>query len=257
MKLNEYLSNLNFKEKVIFFPQLPFLFYKSRIKKVPLYATDLIVPINGQKTVLSLLWRGPENYVPVWFSKIDFKAVLGDEKIFLDIGSNIGLFSAMVFKETKANVYLFEINPSINKLLKRMAKDLDKSKINIFGGGLSNKKCKQNISFDSNFSLMGTLDIDRYKDKNNFKTQGQVQVYTLDSLSKSLLQDKKIGMIKLDVEGWEDKVLMGAKKLLKRDFPQILFEANRPGDFEKCEKILKPIGYKFFKLSETDWLAKI
>lgn len=213
---------------------------------------DLILPISKHKTVLSLLWKNPEARMPKWFRELDFN--LKGKKIFLDIGSNIGFFSAFFLKRGGEKAYLFEINPSINDLLRKASLDYA-GQINVCGYGLSETNSEKEFYSDTPFSLMSSLDAKRYADKKNFKKRGIIKVYSLDAVANSLLENEKISLIKIDVEGLEDKVLIGAQETLKKQYPPIIFEANRTGDFEKCEKILKLIGYKFRQLDETNWLA--
>ena len=63
MDFNLYLGGLSFNEKITFLSQFPLLIAKSRMKNIPLYAIDLIVKIKDNNTVLSLLWRNPENHL--------------------------------------------------------------------------------------------------------------------------------------------------------------------------------------------------
>ena len=64
-----------------------------------------------------------------------------------------------------------------------------------------------------------------------------VQVNTLDSYN---IQD--VDFIKIDVEGYETRVLQGGLETIKRDSPAILCEINR-GDFS-ARQLLESIGYK-------------
>ena len=87
------------------------------------------------------------------------------------------------------------------------------------------------------------IDSERYKDKGFFKTH-KIAISTLDHF----VLTKRIKKI-------EYKVLLGAKKTIIFNTPDIIFEANRVGDFKKCEKILGPMGYKFSRLDNNNYLA--
>ena len=64
-----------------------------------------------------------------------------------------------------------------------------------------------------------------------------VKVRTLDSYA---IRD--VDFIKIDVEGYEPRVLRGAMETIQRDSPAILCEINQ-GDFT-ARQILESIGYK-------------
>lgn len=59
-------------------------------------------------------------------------------------------------------------------------------------------------------------------------------------------------LIKIDVEGAEDKVFEGAKKLLAEHTPILLFESNTKG--ERCKRFLEEFGYKSF---DADHLGEV
>jgi hypothetical protein len=62
---------------------------------------------------------------------------------------------------------------------------------------------------------------------------------------------ESVGFIKVDVEGHELAVLLGARKILERDRPAILVEAeerHRPGAVQSIRDLLTPLGYHGFML---------
>lgn len=64
---------------------------------------------------------------------------------------------------------------------------------------------------------------------------------TLDALTESLGIPS---LIKVDVEGHEDKVLNGASELLTEHRPQWLIEFHSPGLHQYCVSLLRTHGYK-------------
>ena len=79
----------------------------------------------------------------------------------------------------------------------------------------------------------------------------EVEVRTLDSLSQNLrLDEARTIVVKIDVEGFEDKVLKGALETLKRFKPFLSIDIhNHPGREDMtdgaCMAILSPLGYWF------------
>lgn len=73
-----------------------------------------------------------------------------------------------------------------------------------------------------------------------------VSVVTLDSWVNQNLQ-RKVDLIKMDVEGAEIEALQGARGTLVRDGPELLIQAyhlrNGQRTFEHCAGLLREIGY--------------
>ncbi len=104
---------MNTGEKILFLSQLSLLAVVSRISNVPIYSIRLPLAIGKNKTLLPFLWKNSEQLVPKWFSDFDFDSLQG--KILLDIGSHIGLFSAVFLKKGgKKHTCLISILPLMN-----------------------------------------------------------------------------------------------------------------------------------------------
>ena len=78
--------------------------------------------------------------------------------------------------------------------------------------------------------------------KGNVKPEGRstlsVPIRTLDSFELPATID----FVKMDVEGYEPRILQGAEKTIKASWPMVLCEINR-GDFT-AQKILESWGYR-------------
>jgi hypothetical protein len=69
-----------------------------------------------------------------------------------------------------------------------------------------------------------------------------VPVSTADAV---LPADMPVDLVKIDVEGFEDKVLEGMQETLKRWHPAIIFEVLPGGPAKAIEDVLRPLGYSF------------
>jgi FkbM family methyltransferase len=145
-------------------------------------------------------------------------------KDFIDIGSHIGTYSWLLSPHFNY-VHAFEPNKEIyNYLCGNIALRNQSHKINTYNLGISDKE--DNLTFymrSHDGGGSGFEDID-----SNEPTQdiGKLPVKTLDSFNFN-----NIGFIKIDVEGHEKKVLLGAKETLeKNNYPPILFESWAPGE---------------------------
>lgn len=70
-----------------------------------------------------------------------------------------------------------------------------------------------------------------------------VSLVTLDSL----VNDLRVGFIKIDVEGYEEEVLQGGAQTLQRDKPNLLIEIEErhcPGAIQRVRALLEGFGYK-------------
>lgn len=182
-----------------------------------------------------------------------FKGMLAN-KIVLDIGANIGNHTVAFSKFSKM-VYAFEPNSYVFDVLKLNIKNLK----NVRGFNFGASNANQNIIAKvprRNFAG-GSIDLDK---KNSKPHQFYEIFFKLKALDEfSVLSQKDIGLIKIDVEGHELNALKGMKNLLKKNKPVILFEQNRGIANQTSLEIdfMKSIGYKFlYDLSDFEkWIT--
>lgn len=166
--------------------------------------------------------------------------------LILDIGANIGNHS-LYFSNFSKQVFSYEPNPNTFELLKFNTKNL--SNINIYNIGISNKNENKFLN-ESNFNIgdSAIVSSDEKKDieKNN-KTLHEISSMKLDDLEH--LSDKKISMIKIDVEQHEYEVMDGASKLIENNQPVLIFEHNIETSKKqtlKINKFIKEKGYVIY-----------
>ena len=123
--------------------------------------------------------------------------------IFLDIGANMGYYSIMASDFGFDKIYAFEPLP---KMIKRMSKNIKinnlENLIEIIPFALGNLKKKVDIY--EGVENLGGSSIINYNKSNN---KSEVNMITLnDFISQKSI--KNICALKIDVEGFEDRVLM-------------------------------------------------
>lgn len=79
----------------------------------------------------------------------------------------------------------------------------------------------------------------------------KVESYRLDKFLKTIsLDNRKISIVKLDVEGHESHVIRGAKETIKAHLPILICEFNSDEVgrlcFEEIRDELRPLGYNFY-----------
>ncbi|HBQ98306.1 MULTISPECIES: FkbM family methyltransferase [unclassified Roseofilum] len=175
-----------------------------------------------------------------WGSEALLTQFLDGEKVFIDVGANIGYYSLLAAPLSR-EVYAFEPDPRVIKILE--------DNISQF------QNC--HIVKEALYSQVGTMEISlkampelnslvRTKIEDEVEKM-TVKVNTLENFMTEYPSVKVAG-IKTDAEGADFEILLGAKKLLTRDQPLVLSEAY-PNT--KLLNFIESIGfscYAFVKL---------
>lgn len=141
-------------------------------------------------------------------------------RVAVDVGANIGNHS-LYFSDRFEHVISLEPNPRVFELLSFNSKL--RGNIQPLNIGASDVGGDRTLSFSPGNWGGGQL-VDRTRHQTN---SVPVTVKRLDDLDE--LGSHSVGLIKIDVEGHELQVLMGAIEILLRSRPVILFE-QQPAD---------------------------
>ena len=180
------------------------------------------------------------------FSKIDCA-----NSSCLDIGANIGNHSVF-FANFFSNIYSFEPYPDSYYLLKFNSKNFNNIKTFNFGASDIDENQYMYIATNTTMSR-NTLFSDRVEPKKIDQIHPKkikVELKNLDNLLKEN-KVKKISFIKIDIEGYEYKALIGLKNTIINDSPIIVLEQWIDA-FDEVKKTTKSIDflkknhYKFF-----------
>tara|TARA_A100001037_G_scaffold116923_1_gene106345 strand:+ start:344 stop:1204 length:861 start_codon:yes stop_codon:yes gene_type:complete len=219
------------------------------------------IEINNKETILFI-----PNYTVKWrvetiFSKepetlewIDtFKAIDNKTIIFWDIGANIGLYS--IYAAQKINnikIYSFEPSTSNLRVLSR----------NIFLNNLSEKisisqfplTSKKNVFLDINESefiegwSMNSFGTKKGYDGEEIKVKQKYKIFgtSIDNLVENEVIELP-NYVKIDVDGIEDLILEGAKKILSNKTLKSLsieLNENYEHQYNKIIKMMESFGFK-------------
>jgi FkbM family methyltransferase len=160
----------------------------------------------------------------------------------VDVGANIGNH-ALYFAGYFANVVALEPNPRLFELLAinaRLSKNIHPLNI-----GASDVSKEMSLSYDSANWGGGKLSKDRPDASRAFNVP--VKVQRLDDLVE--LAEHPVGLLKIDVEGHELRVLQGAATLIARSRPVVLFEQHPHEAANGSSRVadwLRANGYKSF-----------
>ncbi len=224
-----------------------FLFQLEKEVKIKLYKDSIL-----SKLIYNGFEKKERDYV---------MSQLNNGDIFVDVGSNIGLFSlpASIKVGDTGRVICFEPAPTtFNRLLENI--NINKfHNLDIRNLGLSDKQGE----------LQFHLYNDGYDAWNSFAADKNLQSDVAISVRTSTLDhelsdiDKsRIKLIKIDVEGWEKFVLHGGKEFFTNYDPIVLIEFTDTNTFNagysiyELYDIMINWGYTWYRLGENNELEK-
>ena len=151
------------------------------------------------------------------------------EKTFIDVGAHIGsIISSVIHYDRSINIIAIEAIPDKVKNLRKKYRD-----ITIYDCAVG--EAESVTTFYINTVESGYSSLRKPSLEDALKTvEIEVPVKQLDSL----ISDKNIDVIKIDVEGAEFEVLKGANTIILDNRPIIMFE-SAPGDYDNKKKIYK------------------
>lgn len=185
------------------------------------------------------------------------------DKIFIDVGAHIGTYTlslAPLFRE----VHAFE--PQLMKFYALCGGIALNEYINVRPYNLALGTHEEHGTHKDLLSIKGdgagsgtTFDPEVIsKHPGGLLRADSVELRSLDSFD---FHD--VGLLKVDVETWEENVMRGAEEMLLREHPPILFESwNFPWFLPRRESLfayLRGLGYKIFPIRGHDimWLANM
>jgi FkbM family methyltransferase len=140
----------------------------------------------------------------------------------IDIGSCVGMWTRELASKFK-KVYCFEPNPNF---IECFNKNITENNVELFRYGLSYSE--HTASQEQKSTILN-------------ETEGNVICKTLDSFNL-----KDIDFIKIDVDGFEHKVLRGAVETIRNNSPAINIELKydkRKDTVNHCMELLTRLGY--------------
>lgn len=204
-------------------------------------------------SVLSrLIWNKFEKEETDYMCKVLKK---GD--VFIDVGSNIGLFSLIASKIVgeEGKVICFEPSPLTYSRLKENVKINNFNNLDIRNLGLSDSRGELTFYVSKNgYDAWNSFSPSK---DNKLELSINVPVSTLD-FELNDIDKSKIKLVKIDVEGWEKFVLQGAKEFLTNFNPIVMVELTEQNTFNsgysvhEIYDIMKNFGYTWYRLQQGE-----
>jgi|GEM_PF-1601590 len=159
-------------------------------------------------------------------------------KIIIDAGANVGLFSFFALMLGAKKAYAFEpVKETYNVLKNDIKINKLENKLIAINKALGDKNETKTISFTNAGDVEASLKEERKKGK----LEESILIIKLDDFVKEN-KLKRVDFIKMDVEGYEENVLLGAKETIKKWKPILSFSAyHLPTDKERLPKVVLSI----------------
>jgi len=223
-------------------------------RRLPVEKTFLVLLPNRQSFRYSaiandgigrvLFWRGLNAWEPETISI--FYNLAQRSNLVLDIGANTGIFTLLACAaNNNAKVISFEPVPSIYERLVSHAKMNEwEDRCQVRNEAVSNiiGAAKFHVPFGD---VPKSASLEPQGFRGNKGILIDVPVTTIDAI---ISENEQVDLIKIDVEGFEDKVLEGMQRVLANSAPNIIVECNPDGPFLAVETILTRFGYRFFHM---------
>jgi FkbM family methyltransferase len=183
------------------------------------------------------------NKEPETLKWIDKNFIKND--VFFDIGANIGIYSLYAASKNipNSNIYSFEPEFSnLNELKFNVINNNFNKIINMFSFafGDGNHISYLNINDVTPGAALHTLDNNKSSES---KIKEGVYVISIDNFCKD--QSVYPNLVKVDIDGNEDKFLSGAQDLLKNiKLRSVLIELDEMEIRDKCIKLFEVNGFK-------------
>jgi FkbM family methyltransferase len=203
-----------------------------------------------QPRLLSLRLRGVEVRM---FESLNRPWLLNSNiKTVFDVGANTGQFARAIHEVLpKAFIYSFEPLPDCSMQLQKTMANIENFRA--FNAALGERNGEE-VFYRSEWSPSSSLLPMKQLHKQNFPfTAGEsretVKVRRLDDCARELTIDNEI-LIKLDVQGAEDKVIAGGEELIRRA-KVLIVETSMDSLYEKQPlfadifKLLQDLGFRY------------
>lgn len=151
-------------------------------------------------------------------------------KTVIDIGANTGVFAQEMRKKfPEAQLYMFEpLSDCFAQVMKAFAHDQKAKAFPIALGDTKGSTVIERSSFHPSSSLRHMTDLHKeLYPKSKGSSQETIQINTLDEVLWKIELSEHL-LVKIDVQGYEDKVLMGGKNVMQRASAAILETSYLP-----------------------------
>ncbi len=162
----------------------------------------------------------------------------------IDAGANIGYYTSLFHLLTgpRGFVHSFEANPFTAALLRMAQRQNDWSNVTVNNVAVGNKPGRMSVKAMDLAEAMrdDSLNLGGWMLKESQEGDWDIEVTTLDKYVKDN-KIEKVHFLKVDVEGFELKVIQGGDKVIRKLKPYLLLEmrVDNSADRVRCEQMLE------------------
>lgn len=199
------------------------------------------------------------NYAYEWGVKKFVYKHLHDYNIFIDIGANIGTYSVLFAKKGLTGFAFEPVISNFDAFITNLKLNNIEEKVVAYPLALGEKKRKAQFTFDPvNTGASHLVENSEFLEKILNPELVDIEIVTFDDIVHELniKPDDRV-FIKIDVEGMEPDVIVGASNFIK-NHPNLLFviESVHSGK-EKLKQILSNIDdFEFLEVDELNMAAR-
>lgn len=166
----------------------------------------------------------------------------------LDVGANVGNHSCF-FSSRFAQVHAFEVNPTAALVLRANVAFNQLGNVSVHEVGLGDTAALLPFEEFRGGNIGRSRFVSAGSQSSAAESQSMLRVVRFDQLEPELGIKHEVSLVKIDVEGFERRVISGMASMLARDQPLVLFESQAAQGPEGCEAImalLRSLGYRRF-----------
>jgi len=243
----EYNNNQNknlIKKTIFYFNELNlYSFCKKAFKKIFILSFSTIRPLINFFFKYKFLRVNFFYYLPKYkmYKNLNFLN-LNENSVVIDFGANVGNFSLYIYDKFNSKLYCYEPNPYCCQYLKKIFNK--NPKVKIFNKGVSNTSTILNLYLAKSDSAKYSLaeGCSYSKNKTNVSSENFIKTKT-ENIKKILLKYKYIDLLKIDIEGWEYKIINHVIKNIYK-IKTVYIELHQSGveqkkNYYKTLKLLK------------------
>jgi len=217
------------------------LFFGNCLPKI---AYPVIVgPLRGAKFILGAL-AGKGGGATVYFNMLEteqtsaFAAVLKKEQVFFDVGANVGLYSILGSRLVGAGGKVIAFEPVVKNLAYLYRHTVLNRSQNV---SIISAACSDTVSLSAFAAGPTSAEGHLLNGKTSADDFFLVPTLTVDAVAQKLglMPD----VIKIDVEGAELAVLLGARSTLQQGKPKIFLSTHSDELRLSCLNYLAGLGY--------------
>ena len=232
---------------------------KSRLERIVWYFFPSIKLVANYKWGRYFIWKdyigshifqGTYETVEAKYFYLRYKS---GKNVILDIGANLGFYTILFSSNHQNKVYAFEPSTREFKRLERNVLFNKRKNTNIFRLAVGAENSLKILHLGKNNHGINSL---KYSGVEYLEKE-KVSVIRLDEFTE-LDSIKRLDLIKVDVEGYENAVLHGAQALIEKYHPDILIEewkiySKEISNYKESDSLtlLKKLGYNFYHLVDN------